>query len=206
MPHSPEALPKILTGPELLGSRLVQTCCGMRRFTEFRLCPIRARCIPVSAHLSFCRNFATAHAQAKRAFDLRFICAETAAQPICMHVQHDWSVSTLAPASRAIARKTVPQLNGPYITQPRRARIVPCSIGRIPKTLTFVLSVRPVEDRRTPQRMRDPLLQSPEKPHLLKKPRCSRHAARSRKVSPAIRRGRENANGFRYLRIPVRSP
>lgn len=31
----------------------------MRGFTEFRLCRIRARSAPVSAHLSICRNFAT---------------------------------------------------------------------------------------------------------------------------------------------------
>lgn len=32
----------------------------MRRFTEFHLCTIRAKCAPVSAHLSICRNFTTA--------------------------------------------------------------------------------------------------------------------------------------------------
>lgn len=32
----------------------------MRRFTEFHLCATRAKCAPVSAHLSICRNFTTA--------------------------------------------------------------------------------------------------------------------------------------------------
>lgn len=56
----PNPLPKTLTGPDLQRFGLVQTCRGMRGFTDFCLCPTRAKLAPVSAHLSICRNFTTA--------------------------------------------------------------------------------------------------------------------------------------------------
>lgn len=59
----------------------------MRRFTEFHLCTERAKCAPVSAHLSICRNFTTALPWVRHRVAIPPHRASRRPAQACMHVQ-----------------------------------------------------------------------------------------------------------------------
>lgn len=196
----PNLLPKTLTGPDLKPFGLVQTCRGMRGFTDFHLCPIRAQRAPVSAHLSICRNFTTARSglHHRGATGCRGIARRGPVTP-CMHVQarptrrsrrHPVLKTGIEARLRGGARyrSTCP---GAHCTAHRNQRV--------PKILT--LSARhsvtwiPIHPRHT----RDPQPAPPEKPHLNDKSGVRTDAKAAPENSHRNRRGIKNVNGIRYL-------
>jgi len=145
----PNPLPKTLTGPDLQRFGLVQTCRGMRGFTDFCLCSTRAKLAPVSAHLSICRNFTTASPCARHRVATG--CRGPSHGPVCMYSRgcdahpdpagrrkhrpkspFDLSVEPVSQARGRIVQRT--ETVRSRKSSPRRLEILCPECRRIPRT------------------------------------------------------------------------
>lgn len=196
----PNPLPKTLTGPDLKRFGLVQTCRGMRRFTDFCLCSIRAKFAPVSAHLSICRNFTTAF-PGPRHSGRHWLSRHRADGPAtpCMHVQalltgdrdRDWYPETCAEKGlRDVDRNRFNGL-GAHCTAHRN--------HSVPKILTLSVRNSVTLISTNPRHTRDQQPEPPEKPHLDDKNGIPTDAETAPENSHRNRRGIKNVNDIRYL-------
>lgn len=196
----PNPLPKTLTGPNLQRFRLIQTCRGMRGFTDFCLCSTRAKFAPVSAHLSICRNFTTA--LPRRSSQGRHSMQRLRASgpgSACMHVQ-----ARLSRRSKARSRSENPRPNGPAGRRSRRFHGpgAHCTAHRnrsVPKILTSPARNSVTRIPPNPRQTRDRPPESPEKPHLIEKSGAMTDANATPEKPHRNRRGIKKINGIRYL-------
>ena len=198
-PH-PNPLPKTLTGPDLQRFELVQTCRGMRGFTDFCLCSTRAKLAPVSAHLSICRNFTTALPGPRHRVATR--CRDSARmgphRPVCMY-RHGWPGDCdlfRDPGMRA--KKALCRVDPSRFTG-RGAHCTAHRNGPVPKILTSPALNSVTRMPKNPRHTRDRPPGPPEKPHLIEKSAAPTEAKAAPEKSHRNRRGIKNVNGIRYL-------
>ena len=161
----PNPLPKTLTGPDLKRFGLVQTCRGMRGFTDFCLCSIRAKFAPVSAHLSICRNFTTALPGPRHrvATGCHGIERTGPHRPVCMYRLVCRGDRDRCPETRAeegLRDVDRNRFNGPGAH---------CTAHRnhsVPKILTLSARNSVTLISTNPRHTRDQQPEAPEKPHL----------------------------------------
>jgi len=196
----PNPLPKTLTGPDLQRFGLVQTCRGMRGFTDFCLCSTRAKLAPVSAHLSICRNFTTAlpgprHRVATGSHGRARMGPH---RPVCMYRRgwpgdRDFLRDPEIRAKKALCRVDPSRFAGPgaHCTAHRNRSV--------PKILTSPARNSVNGMPRNPQHTRDQPPGPPEKPHLIEKSGAPADAKAAPEKPHRNRRGIKNVNGIRYL-------
>ncbi len=196
----PSPLPKILTGPDLQRFGLVQTCRGMRGFTDFWLCPTRAKFAPVSAHLSICRNFTTAlpaprHRAATGSHGSGRMSPH---RPVCMYRRgyrgdRDSRADPEIRAKKALCRVDRSRFTG------RGAHCTAHRNRSVPKILTSSARNSVTRMPKNPRHTRDRPPGPPEKPHLIEKSAAPTEAKAAPEKSHRNRRGIKNVNGIRYL-------
>ena len=194
----PNPLPKTLTGPDLKRFGLVQTCRGMRGFTDFCLCSIRAKFAPVSAHLSICRNFTTALPGPRHrvATGCHGIERTGPHRPVCMYRLVCRGDRDRCPETRAeegLRDVDRNRFNGPGAH---------CTAHRnhsVPKILTLSARNSVTLISTNPRHTRDQQPEAPEKPHLDDKNGIPTDAEATPEKSHRNRRGIKNVNDIRYL-------
>lgn len=199
----PNPLPKTLTGPNLKRFGLVQTCRGMRGFTDFCLCSIRAKFAPVSAHLSICRNFTTALPGARHsvATGRRGIERTGSQRPVCMYRRGCLGDRDRAPHPETGTEKRVRNVDRNRFTGPG-AHCTAHRIRSVPKILTLSARNSVTSISTNPRPTRDQQFKAPEKPHLDDKNDVPTNAEAAPEKSHRNRRGIKNVNDIRYLCAP----
>lgn len=196
----PNPLPKTLTGPDLQRFGLVQTCRGMRGFTDFCLCSTRAKLVPVSAHLSICRNFTTALSALVTGPPLDVATSSgqvRASLYACTGVARRM-ITTATPGSGNLRRKGAQRVDRSHFTGPGAH----CTAHRnrsAPKILTSPARNSVTRIPTNPRHTRDRPPGPPEKPHLIEKSGASADAEAAPEKPHRNRRGIKNVNGIRYL-------
>lgn len=198
----PNPLPKTLTGPDLKRFGLVQTCRGMRGFTDFCLCSIRAKLAPVSAHLSFCRNFTTASRVLVTGPPLAVAASGGRPEMPCMHVQARLTgQSRPLPVSKTGIEERSRDVDRSRFTGPGAH----CTAHRnrpAPKILTLPARNSVTRISTNPRHTRDRQPRLPEKPHLSDKTGVPADAEVAPEKSHRNRRSIKNVNDIRYLCAP----
>ncbi len=196
----PNPLPKTLTGPDLQRFGLVQTCRGMRGFTDFCLCSTRAKFAPVSAHLSICRNFTTElpgprHWVATGCHNRGRMGQH---RPVCMYRLGRRGDRESLPNPEIRAKKALHEVARSRFTGPGAH----CTVhrnGPVPKILTSPARNSVTGMPRNPRHTWDQPPGPPEKPHLIEKSGAPADTKAAPEKPHRNRGGIKNVNGIRYL-------